>query len=536
VDDRSPQLATVGLTANPPFFRLEYGLTVDTPDRSGTGGISVGDLAQLPHLQATVLAGASGLNRKVSWAHVTESDKPWNWLEPGDLVLTSGVIVPRSASAQVRFVGEMATFGLSGIVIGEDDRRPILSDRMLEAANRSRFPVLSAGYEVSFAQWVRVVAAANERGENRSLSQIMRVHSEVLTALMQQRSSAAFLGGLSRVAGCGLHVIDPESWEPLLKDCGVPDRSWRAAYDTALGKRAGRVPTVIHLTVSEQTAIAIPVPIERSACLIAFPENEPAPRLAVLQQVAAACALEVGRLDAGVERERRSGAGLLSDALEGRLEPHVLEAHFADRGLDSALLAFALDGRSPAIDRMARSWAIREVPFLMGAIRQVEIGVIPSDDALLGEFAERTRSEPLRAGVSDPFSGAGGLSDAVRQARWALETVNPDAWGLARYGDGTHGFLPRTLSESQLAANHVLGQLIEYDLEHDTDLIKTLQTYLECDRSPSQAGKLLFVHTQTVNYRLTRIQELTGRSMRSTGDVSELWFALRALALCQTDH
>jgi purine catabolism regulator len=45
---------------------------------------------------------------------------------------------------------------------------------------------------------------------------------------------------------------------------------------------------------------------------------------------------------------------------------------------------------------------------------------------------------------------------------------------------------------------------------------------------------MLFIHTQTVNYRMSRIQELTGRSLRSTGDVSELWFALRALALSQT--
>ena len=77
----------------------------------------------------------------------------------------------------------------------------------------------------------------------------------------------------------------------------------------------------------------------------------------------------------------------------------------------------------------------------------------------------------------------------------------------------------------------MLGPLIEYDLEQGTELVDTLRAYLECDRSPSRASELLFIHTQTVNYRISRIQDLTGRSMRSTGDVSELWFALRALAL-----
>jgi purine catabolism regulator len=33
---------------------------------------------------------------------------------------------------------------------------------------------------------------------------------------------------------------------------------------------------------------------------------------------------------------------------------------------------------------------------------------------------------------------------------------------------------------------------------------------------------------------MARIQELTGRSLRSTPDISEFWFALRALALSKT--
>jgi len=160
--------------------------------------------------------------------------------------------------------------------------------------------------------------------------------------------------------------------------------------------------------------------------------------------------------------------------------------------------------------------------------------VVRADDVSHAGLEKRTRLERWRAGLSDVFIGTGNLGDAVRQARWALETVSPDGSALAVYGDGSPSFLPRTLAESELTAARVLGPLIEYDRENGSELVKTLQAYLECDRSPSRSGELLFIHTQTVNYRMARIQELTGRSMRSTGDVSELWFALRALALSQT--
>lgn len=497
------------------------------------GSVSVRDIVELRHLQATLLAGEAGLDRRVTWAHVTDAFDPWNWLEPGDLVLTCGYIVPVEPSAQVRFVEAMSEAGLSGIVVGEDERRPHLSTEMFAAADRLGFPVIDGAHTVAFAQYVRFVAAANARGEDQSFTQIARVNGEVMASLRETLAGTEFVDRLSRVVNCTLHVVDPERWEPLIRGGVVPDRAWKDAYDGEVHRSSGRAPFVMNLAVGDRTALTMPIPSERSACIIAFPQGDARPRLAVLQQIAAACALEIGRVDAAVERSRRAGAGLLNDALNARLEPAVLTALFRERRLQGDLRALAVDGQPEAIDRLARRWLIRGIPFLLGEIGQVAVAVVRAGDVPQEDVEERTTLERWRAGLSDAFAGPGNLGDAVRQARWALETVSPDGSALALYGDSSPSFLPRTLAESKLAADRVLGPLIDYDREQGTGLIETLRVYLECDRSPSRASELLFIHTQTVNYRIARIQELTGRSMRSTGDVSELWFALRALALSQ---
>lgn len=503
---------------------------------TGAGGVTVRDLVELRFLQATLLAGESGLDRRVSWAHVTDAFDPWNWLEPGDLVLTCGYIVPQEPAAQARFVEKMAAAGLSGIVIGEDARRPQISDELLAAADRVGFPVIDGAHMVGFTQYVRFVAAANARGENQSFTQIARVHGEVMASLRDKLAGAEFVERLSRVVSCTLHVVDLEMWEPLIRGGGTPGRAWKVAYDEEVRRSSGRAPFVMNLTVGDRTAVTMPIPSEPSACLVAFPVGDSRPRLAVLQQIAAACALEIGRVDAAVEHSRRSGAGLLYDALNGRLEPAVLTALLHQRRLEGDLRVLAVDARPAAINRIARSWLIRGIPFLLGEIGQVAVAVVRADAVRQADLEERTALERWRAGLSDPFVEPGNLGDAVRQARWALETVSPDGSALAAYGDDSPSFLPRTLAESELTAHRVLGSLTDYDREQGTELVKTLQTYLECDRSPSRASELLFIHTQTVNYRIARIQELTGRSMRSTGDVSELWFALRAVALSQTTH
>lgn len=498
------------------------------------GAVAVRDLVELRYLQATLLAGAAGLDRRVSWAHVSDAFDPWNWLDPGDLVLTCGYIVPEEPAAQAAFIEKMAAAGLSGIVIGEDGRRPHLSDELLAAANRLGFPVIDGAHAVGFAHYEKVVAAANARGEDQSFTQIARVHGEVMASLRQEIAGTEFVDRLGRVVGCTLHVVDPEMWEPLVRDDDIPGRAWKIAYDEEVHRSSGRAPFVMNLTVGDRTALTMPIPSAHSACLVAFPDGDVQPRLAVLLQITAACALEIGRVDSAVERSRRSGAALLNDALNGRLEPAVLTALFNGRRLHGDLRALAIDSRPAALDRLARSWLIRGIPFLLGEIAQVTIAVVRAADVPQADLEERITVERWRVGMSDPFVGTGNLGDAVRQARWALETVSPDDSALAIYGDGGQSFLPRTLAESELTAELILGPLIKYDREQGTELIKTLQTYLECDRSPSRASAILFIHTQTVNYRIARIQELTGRSMRSTGDVSELWFALRALALSQT--
>jgi purine catabolism regulator len=63
--------------------------------------------------------------------------------------------------------------------------------------------------------------------------------------------------------------------------------------------------------------------------------------------------------------------------------------------------------------------------------------------------------------------------------------------------------------------------------------VHSLDEFLQANRSWQRAAKALFVHKQTLVYRMKRVEELTGRRLDDTGHVAELWFALRALELVQ---
>jgi PucR family transcriptional regulator, purine catabolism regulatory protein len=69
-------------------------------------------------------------------------------------------------------------------------------------------------------------------------------------------------------------------------------------------------------------------------------------------------------------------------------------------------------------------------------------------------------------------------------------------------------------------ADDVLGPLIRYDASHKLGLVRTLSVFLNERESLKQAARRLHVHTNTVSYRLQRIEQLTPLNLADPEDRS----------------
>ena len=85
-------------------------------------------------------------------------------------------------------------------------------------------------------------------------------------------------------------------------------------------------------------------------------------------------------------------------------------------------------------------------------------------------------------------------------------------------------------------SRRTLGKVIEHDEKRSGELIGTLRTYLENRSSVSLAAQVLGVHVHTVQYRLSRLEELTGLSLRNAEERLTLELALRILDLAGLGH
>ncbi|HET9256753.1 MAG TPA: helix-turn-helix domain-containing protein, partial [Pseudonocardiaceae bacterium] len=209
-----------------------------------------------------------------------------------------------------------------------------------------------------------------------------------------------------------------------------------------------------------------------------------------------------------------------ASVVEALVSGQFLDAHDARRkarslGLPEGvpLRVAMLRPAPPEVDHARRISAI--VPGAGSARRDGALVVIVPGDPGAGALAALCRLGPgLTCGVSEPVNSPEQLPSGVRQAERAIELglrlgragqpVRYDELGIYR--------LLCTIGDMRALmgfARDVLGPLLDYDREHRTELVRTLSVYLRHHGSHTQSARRLHLHTNTVAYRMARVEAIT---------------------------
>lgn len=71
----------------------------------------------------------------------------------------------------------------------------------------------------------------------------------------------------------------------------------------------------------------------------------------------------------------------------------------------------------------------------------------------------------------------------------------------------------------------MLGKLIAYDRDNNTDLSVILRNYLECDGSVQSVSEKLFIHRNTVNYQIKKIKKILGSDISGLEERMQIYLA-----------
>jgi sugar diacid utilization regulator len=128
----------------------------------------------------------------------------------------------------------------------------------------------------------------------------------------------------------------------------------------------------------------------------------------------------------------------------------------------------------------------------------------------------------LNIGLGNCFTALEYAKNSFDQARLALKFAGfiRERSGVYRYDNlGVHKLLLEL--ESQTLEDYyreTMGELVRYDKEHGMDLVATLLVYLQENGNAIQAARKLFIHKNTLSYRIKKIEKLTGRHLDNMHD------------------
>ncbi len=104
---------------------------------------------------------------------------------------------------------------------------------------------------------------------------------------------------------------------------------------------------------------------------------------------------------------------------------------------------------------------------------------------------------------------------------------------LAFEDTGAYRLLLPAMSEDpgelQRFYTETVEPLVAYDAQYETDLVQTLETFLECDGNVAGTAQRLYTHRHTVRYRLERVRDLSGLDVGSTDGRERLGLGLKAM-------
>ena len=305
--------------------------------------------------------------------------------------------------------------------------------------------------------------------------------------------------------------------------------------------------------------IKVPVRVGREVVgqLLLSAENDLGPIDRALVDIAATgAALEFAKIRASVEVEDRLRGEAIADLLAGTYASEDAMASRAarlghDLGQPHDLFVIDIDGdNSDELDRhltaIARDQLAPRSPRGLAAIHAGSLVVLVTPSSR-SEPEARTIAGELRDALEDVVGrglvtiAIGAICDrpdayapAFTAARRALDVMVKLGRRGAVIGSrqlGPYALLLQASSRDELEAfvRGTLGPLVEHDRRHGAELLRTLRVFLEEDRAQRRTAARLFIHVNTVAYRVHRIEQLLGRTLDDPSTVFDLTLALRIL-------
>jgi PucR-like helix-turn-helix protein/diguanylate cyclase with GGDEF domain/purine catabolism regulatory family protein len=458
--------------------------------------------------------------------------------ELGLELLTGGEAV--HADSQRGLIAELEGAGVAALGFGVEVVYKRVPPAALEEAQARSFPVFSIPLPTPFREVISMVNRALASSDLRALQRLSSMQLYLMDALGENDPQRAVLGCLASFVDATALLLAPDGRLESATGAAPADEIWRAIAERPAG--------LAEFEVDGWWALAIPVAAGQGPTRWLALTSRRAGWVNRLTRPAARATAPVlaalTRLEGAAQEQERVIRGSLLEQLLKPMAPRdasTLAARAASLGID-----FTRPARIVLVRRHADADGGSRVD-LGGVCHRLEqrlghvglrhlvarrpgavVGLVQGErDPLRSAIAELIEEEPgVAAGIGRPLRTIEAIRDSLRDAEIAVKRLAHAEVRVLDFEDFDLG----TLVISEAPAERIQPKVEQFIgvLRENPALHEAVVSYFEHGMDAMRTAEAMHLHHNSLRYRLGRVEQFLGRSLKDPATIASLYIALIA--------
>jgi purine catabolism regulator len=523
--------------------------------------VSVREALSLPAFSGVkVLGGATGLNRIIRSIDIMEEPNIFPFVQEGQFLLTTAYGIKDDYQTQRQLIPKLVEKNLAGLMI-KLSKGYVLKEiqTLIDAANKYHFPLLEMPESFSHTTVIEAIYSYFSLEEGKNYKTLEEAHQKLMQTVLNG-------GGINEICHTLYQIIQNPvaivgSDDMILGS--YPKSSWTSRDVSAfLKSKSSRIPVGGRQFELRHVPIIIKDYHYGMISVLEVTHKLNALDIAIIESSAAVASINIMNQMLVREVETRhkneflfqwmqerfhsdsvllERAQILGLKLERFKDILVLEVdQFEDvRANNSDGIYTAAHLKSIVRFNVEKTLKNLKVKYLIGDKGPTILILTERKDKeelkqiaqiICDEISKQTNYTST-VGIGRPRERLAELPSSFEEAAKAIhmarsfqnnhKVIHFDDLGLFRL------FINSNQIETRQFISELISPLIDYDEKNNTELIKTLQSYFQCNGNMSKVAKQLFTHYNTISYRIDRIQQITKLNLENEEDRLYLHLALK---------
>jgi len=527
-------------------------------------GISIREALKLELLaQTRIIAGENGLDRTIRWVNILEVLDEISFLQEGELLVTTAFGLADSPKLLDELIPYLVERKLAGLAIQTGFYLHEIPAKIIKQCNDYNFPLLELPPSAAFNEITKAILKKVINKQVELLEYAQKIHHHFTHVVLKDEGIPQIACVLAELIEAPVRIFDRNfnllAFSNIDEDSPQVDPETISFEYQALKKAkilgAGTDVISSHLFIDNSsrhipTQILSPLKagneIHGYISVLLNGHNIGEMDFAAISSAATTCTLEMLKEKAVWEAEERIRGDFLDDLIEAKIsseESLYRRANYLGCDLSKSFTILCIDiDNFTQLTQVKSEAELQEIKqrlfslvrtcllsegkqFLLKyrsdkiiVLLQVEHGSVQKSTRNIAELirnmAKKELPLTLTIGIGQSHSDLKYLPQSYTEAQQAVyigKRLRQKDNVLFFEDLGVYRLFTSNKNQEALLGffQKTVAALHNYDKKHNTELMPTLEAFLQANGGIKETAERLFVHRHTLRYRLNRIKQIT---------------------------